>query len=527
VAISYVGGATGITSVTMPAHQAGDLLLAFAYRDGSNLAPSLPAGWSSPDAIGNGVTNTGNTQGARIGFKFATSSSETSGTWTNATGLIIHVYRGVSQRSPIQIIDWVNAASSLAMTYGPLDVLIRNDGTSWVVAFAGHRSQNAAVNTAPSGLTNRTDYSDATNHVAGHDTNGGVTTAATYSNTVSGTANGYITCVLDLIEDYSADATNICTNGTLDTNDSGWTYSGTGWGRQTDQASPCMGSTAAGAYAVWATGVSLGTIYEVSWTSFVDVGQVNLVTSNFGGMNNPSPTATGRTIRRLIRLNGGTANIQFQGGSGYRIDNIEIRTIGPASTTHDGAMTDAATAAESITGNRIQAAALTDAAATGETLTAIAIRTVTLTDAAISAELITGDWIPAGQSMTDAAVSGESITAIVIRGGSLTDAATVSEVINAIAILQGELLDAAVSGEDMQGGGGYLLGEILDALTTSESIEATAIQLATMTDGAVSAELITEGDGWTLVATVDPTWLPAPDLSDDWTEVSVTPSIWN
>jgi hypothetical protein len=330
VAISFVGSAGGINSVTMPTHQAGDLIIAFAYRDGNTTAPSLPVGWSNPDVVGAGVTNSGNTQSARIGYKFAASSSETSGTWTNATGLVIHVYRGVSQRSPFQLATWVNAASSLSMTYGPLDAIIRNDSTTWVVAFAGHRSQNAAVNTAPSGLTNRTDYSDATNHVAGHDTNAATNTASTYSNTVSGTANGYITCVLDLIEDYTASGTNLCTNGTLDTNTTGWTLDAF-WSRQTDQASPCLGSTGAGQYATWTGGISATTVYEVSWTSFVSNGQVNLVNANFGGINNPSPTDTGRTIRRLLRT-GATANIQFQGGSGYRIDNIEMRTISAAST---------------------------------------------------------------------------------------------------------------------------------------------------------------------------------------------------
>lgn len=82
-----VGYATGTTSVTMPSHQAGDKLLAFAFRDGSNIPASTPVGWNTDAAYGV------NTCAYTLGFKTAASSSETSGTWTNATSLIVLVIR--------------------------------------------------------------------------------------------------------------------------------------------------------------------------------------------------------------------------------------------------------------------------------------------------------------------------------------------------------------------------------------------------------------------------------------------------
>ena len=83
------GCAAATTSCTLGTHQAGDVFFAFASRDGSNTAPTLPSGWTNID------NNGANTASYRMGCKIALSSSETSGTWTNATQLIVVGYRGV------------------------------------------------------------------------------------------------------------------------------------------------------------------------------------------------------------------------------------------------------------------------------------------------------------------------------------------------------------------------------------------------------------------------------------------------
>jgi len=62
----------------MPTHQAGDLLLMFAWNDGSATAPTIPSGW---------VTrfNVGATTGTVVcAYKIAQSNAEAFGTWTNA-----------------------------------------------------------------------------------------------------------------------------------------------------------------------------------------------------------------------------------------------------------------------------------------------------------------------------------------------------------------------------------------------------------------------------------------------------------
>jgi hypothetical protein len=197
MAISFVGSATGTNSIaSMPAHQAGDLLLFFAFRDGSETAPSLPSGYTSKLTKSDGYIDTS----CRVGYKIAAGGSETSGEWTNATSLICHVYRGVDQTIPL-------GGSS---TYGHNDtgnntvnyrVITMTDtsGASWVAGFAGHAATNTSLQTAPTGMTNRTNVMDATDEAAGHDTNGGVSSWTTKTVAVGGTDSGWCSAVVEIL----------------------------------------------------------------------------------------------------------------------------------------------------------------------------------------------------------------------------------------------------------------------------------------------------------------------------------------
>jgi len=85
IGAAYYEGA----STTTPTHQVGDLLIVYAIRWGSSTPPSLPAGWTS--------VHTGtNTDARRLGYKVATATNDSTGTWTNANALFILVYRGLS-----------------------------------------------------------------------------------------------------------------------------------------------------------------------------------------------------------------------------------------------------------------------------------------------------------------------------------------------------------------------------------------------------------------------------------------------
>lgn len=193
MAISFVGSSTGITSATLPAHQAGDVIVAFAYRDGSATSPTVPAGWTAY------YYGLGSLCGCSMAVITATSSSTVSGTWTNATSVIFHVYRGVSFAN--------NAAGTNGtITTVTFPAVAIYNAKSWVVGFVGSRSTNVAIESAPSGMVNRSSVSDAVDEVAGHDTNAQVSSFAKRSVAIGGTASGWVSAVLELA-DISQSAT--------------------------------------------------------------------------------------------------------------------------------------------------------------------------------------------------------------------------------------------------------------------------------------------------------------------------------
>lgn len=170
----FVGAASTATSaaVTMPSHQTGDLILAFAFRKGSPTPPSLPSGFTSIRA----QQESGGGSSFRLGYKIAASGSETSGNWTNATSLAVQVYRNVSD-SPIGGNAWSDGTTSSIIYPGV--TLADADGSSWVATFAGISINTSTIEAPPTGQVLRTNATDATNgEIAGFDTNGGITSWA-------------------------------------------------------------------------------------------------------------------------------------------------------------------------------------------------------------------------------------------------------------------------------------------------------------------------------------------------------------
>lgn len=190
--IQRVGSnAAEASTVTIPSgHQAGDFMLIFAFRDGSATNPTIPGGWTNK-------TNTldGTTCSVSIGYKFATSGAETSGTWTNATHLQCIVFRGVRPTNPTGTLT-SNAGTTSPSTYGSTQGAGKDTMSEmWLAAFQGHRSiDTATMNTAPTGYTNLQYLQGATADSVSFDTNGPIATGFA-SNTVApgGTASGWIT----------------------------------------------------------------------------------------------------------------------------------------------------------------------------------------------------------------------------------------------------------------------------------------------------------------------------------------------
>lgn len=175
----------------MPTHQVGDLLVTFAYRDGSATAPTLAAGWTSIQSGG------ANTNSAIAAYKFATSTTDGSDTWTNATEVVAVIYRGTSPLLPIGN-SVQNGAASTVIDY-PADTLASVAGTSWVVGFAGHRSTNVSITTPPTGMTNLAGGNGAAASAAAADTNAPVSSWSDQTVNVGGTSSGWRSMVIEIL----------------------------------------------------------------------------------------------------------------------------------------------------------------------------------------------------------------------------------------------------------------------------------------------------------------------------------------
>ncbi|OKH70831.1 hypothetical protein EB72_24870 [Mycobacterium sp. SWH-M1] len=165
MAISRVSGnAAAADTVAMPTHQAGDLLLLLAYRGGTTSLPGSVAGWTSLDADSSG-------QNAwRIVYKFAASSGETTGTWSNASAVMVVVYRadGTWQTPTLSVNG--NAFAASTMTWNDLNAPTGVD-TLWYVRLAGHRTATNMQANTPTGWTSTTGMASL---VRAMDTNGSV-----------------------------------------------------------------------------------------------------------------------------------------------------------------------------------------------------------------------------------------------------------------------------------------------------------------------------------------------------------------
>ena len=148
MAIDFIGTASALaTSVPLGSHQKGDILIAAALRT-NNVSASLPSGWIGLSSAG------ASNLSLRLGFRVAQSDSESSGTWTLATGLSI-----IKLRPTIGTIAVPSAAQTAAIstsvTYGALSGVAAADNyiDQTFVAFGSTLLDTNAIETPPTGMT--------------------------------------------------------------------------------------------------------------------------------------------------------------------------------------------------------------------------------------------------------------------------------------------------------------------------------------------------------------------------------------
>lgn len=194
MAISYVGVAAGTSSATLPSFQSGDVAVCFAFRDGSATNPTIPAGWTN-------ITNTLDTTSGSgsVGWRRLAPGDTTTGTWTNASRVVVGVYRGCEPFiTPVG-----GGANGTGTTNGTVPMttftMTRGNGTSWVIGAIGHRSVDTDLGTAWTGMTSRDNSVDATAETGFQDTNGGVASWATVNRNIGGTASGWVSRTVELL----------------------------------------------------------------------------------------------------------------------------------------------------------------------------------------------------------------------------------------------------------------------------------------------------------------------------------------
>jgi hypothetical protein len=188
MSISLVGTATAsATTVTPPAHQAGDLILIWAMRGASTAFPSVPAGYL-PIVQKSNATAT--SLCAIAGYKIASSTSDASGTWTNASELVCAVYRP-SAGSTLRIGEGnTSSATTSTVAFPTLSPMgDSGSGNSWIVGLVAASNTTQTLTAVPTGMTNQASVVGASYQAALHDTEGGVSSWASANANVVGAGN--------------------------------------------------------------------------------------------------------------------------------------------------------------------------------------------------------------------------------------------------------------------------------------------------------------------------------------------------
>jgi hypothetical protein len=158
--LTYSGSAViGASSVTIPTHAVGDLIVICAFRvdfGGSTTPPSVPSAGGTVPTFTTITANTG-TSGAsyqasmRTAYAVATATNHTSGTWTDADYSCAVVLSGANTTTPIGGYAESGGTSSGSST-APSVTLSKSDGTSQLLCF---HVWVGTLSTAPSGYTRR------------------------------------------------------------------------------------------------------------------------------------------------------------------------------------------------------------------------------------------------------------------------------------------------------------------------------------------------------------------------------------
>jgi hypothetical protein len=155
MAVTFQGATgAGATSVSLPTHAVGDLIVISAAASGTTIPTAPSAGGTVPTWT---TIATDGTYGHRLAYAVATATNHTTGTWTNAEAMMSAVLRGQKSSSPAGGNATSGDDAALSTVTAPAVTLSDSGGGSAILHFlhaaAGLTGRN--WNSAPAGYTSR------------------------------------------------------------------------------------------------------------------------------------------------------------------------------------------------------------------------------------------------------------------------------------------------------------------------------------------------------------------------------------
>ena len=144
----------------MPNHAIGDLILGIATNDGAVTVPTKPAGWTSLWSAGSGAS------AIAVYYKYAQSTAETFGAWTNANHVSATIWRGSANTIVWPWFVQTQSATSATMAWAAQAAgTFRIDSEDNVLVAYGHnRSSTNNLGQTLGSLTNLFEQGDGANY---------------------------------------------------------------------------------------------------------------------------------------------------------------------------------------------------------------------------------------------------------------------------------------------------------------------------------------------------------------------------
>lgn len=196
MSIALVGSAdANATSVTIPTHAANDTLLFMVYRDNNTASPTIPS-----DCVVLYQQAVGGAGYLIAAYKVAKTASETSGTWTNASHVLVAVFRPDADSLALPEYLSTQSATSATVTFAAqaTGTLRTNAEDLAVVGFVAQRNSANDLTQPPGAMVNiRSGGNGSTYQVAANWDDSRTTAWASASITVAASAL-YRTAVIGL-----------------------------------------------------------------------------------------------------------------------------------------------------------------------------------------------------------------------------------------------------------------------------------------------------------------------------------------